>query len=228
MSRKKYKSLLNSIPNGSDIDGALQKIREKFLEDLQDEINKLSPDFNVMGDKLNSILEEFEKVFSEKEKRAVNIKNYLNNVNINEKYEKFCIVLNSMKEKTDIIESSFDKVTEIIDRGEKNIQNILKEGIEVLQTSLEKSSKGISSKQDIALKGIQTMIEKYKLNLNDMVDVWKQSIQDRTETFEKEFNLYVEKRGLELIIEYVQNNAFKLLWTLFIGIFKKYKQKKSK
>lgn len=80
----------------------------------------------------------------------------------------------------------------------------------------------IQNKKDV-LSLIQDEINEQRSYLNKWFKTRKQPIKDRTEIFEKEFEQYIEKKGIERIIKYKQDNTFKLLWIFFVGIFKRYK-----
>lgn len=272
-SRKKFKNLLNSISNGSEMEGTLQKIREMFFTDLQGDIEKLKPDFtqieakinklgndlgNSISDKekkasdiitnlqgnieklkpdytqiearMNKLVNDLSKNISDKEKKALDIQKVLKETSLNGVDEKLRDVkefLSNIDGKIRELGSAREDILKILNEGHSSLQDSFKNTCDDIMENRRKLLVEIFKNKDDIISSIREELEERKSNLSGMVDNWEQLIKDKTDTFEKEFNLYIEKRGVDKIIEYVQNNAFKLLWTLFVGIFKKYQQKKT-
>lgn len=230
-SKKKFKNLLNSVSGGTELNGALQKIQEIFLEDLQKEVDKLKPDLTQAEDKINQLMSNFETIISDKENKISKIQKSLENISLNTMDEKLQDVkdfLDKIDNKIKNLGNASDEVSARLNKGRDTIEGIFKKGHNEINNQSQIFFRGLTKDRDNVLNTIRTEIEERKSYLEEFVETWKQSIKDRTDSFEKEFGLYIEQRGIELIIKYVQNNAFRLLWTLFVGIFKKYKEKKSK
>ncbi len=232
MNKKKFKNLLNSVSsNGGAMEGALQKIREMFLEELQEEVEKLKPDFSESKLKINKIVDYLAEYMAIQEDKAEKIRKSMEKLNLGNMDEKLQNVkefLGKTDTKTGELGEVYNNLRKILDEGQGFLEDALKNVKNDIDKNLSDLLSEIGNKKEEVIDSIREEIEERKTNLNEMVEVWKKSIKDRTETFEKEFELYIEKKGIELIIKYVRNNALKLLWTLFMGLFSKYKEKKSK
>ena len=224
--KKKFKNLINSITSDrSGMEGTLQKIREMFLEDLLEEIRKVVPETEG---KINQLLGEFEKILTDKEDRISNVRDYLNTVDL----ESFDHIDGKLKDTQKVIETIDNKIkrldkifvdiTNIVEKGQKEIKN----GRKALNDLLSSSFDELHGAHQDALNSIRQEATDHVSFLESHVKTYEQSLKDSIENHNKEFELYLEEKGTKLILLYVRRNAFKIIWTLFIGLFTFWKSKR--
>jgi len=225
--KKKFKSLLNSISNGGAMEGSLQKIKEIFLEDIEDEIKDRKPDFSSINERFDGLLSDFEKALTDKEAKLKAIKNEISstvNQNIEEVSEKLSehrVVLDGLRERLNKLDVKNNEISSIVKKSEEITTALLKKGQTKVDTLLTNAFESLDKRRTSIIIIIDNEIRTRKANFKRTVSLFEETINDKFKEFDDKFDKYLEKVGFELFIKYIRKNALRIIWTLFIGIFKR-------
>ena len=210
------------MSNGDKLEGVLNKIYDTFLQEITNKVELLKSENSVLENKIKESLEEYGKILSEKEERINKIRDFLNNTDL----KRFEDIKRDFSIKIEEIDKMPNKVAETIDKDLNNITKIFEEKCNFINNQSSDLLKVINKNARDILEKIQKETEEWKKGLKKQVEVWQKSLEQEYETLTKRNDLFMKTGGTALFTEYIRNNAYNILWNLFLGLFSKSKKEK--